>query len=129
VRFLFGVKMENLGIPIVDFAIYRGDDRTVSFDIFTVDNDTETPFELANRQIDLWATPEKGSTLKLSTADNSITVQDNTLLCHFSHELTKDIKWESAVYDCQIIIDGKYKTMFRGELTVEFDVTKEEENG
>jgi hypothetical protein len=119
--------MENLEIPIIDFAIYRGDDRTVPFDIFTVDGDTETPFSLINRQIDLWAAPERGVALKLSTSDNSITVQDNTLLCHFSHELTKDIKWESAVYDCQIIIDGKYKTMFRGELTVVLDVTKEEE--
>lgn len=119
--------MENLEIPVIDFAIYRGDDRTVSFDIFTVADDMETPFNLASNQIDLWATPEKGSTLKLSTANNSITVQDNTLSCHFSHELTKDIKWETAIYDCQVIIDGKYKTMFRGTLTIEADVTKEEE--
>lgn len=119
--------MENLEIPIIDFAIYRGDDRTVSFDIFTVADDTETPFDLANHQIDLWATPEKGNTLKLSTTNNSITIQDNTLICHFSHDLTKNIKWETAQYDCQIIIDGKYKTMFRGTLTIDPDVTKEEE--
>lgn len=119
--------MENLEIPVVDFAIYRGDDRTVPFDIFTVDDDTETPFALGNHQIDLWAVPEKGKPLKLSTTDNSITVQENTLFCHFSHDLTKDIKWDSASYDCQIIIDGKYKTMFKGTLIIDPDVTKEEE--
>lgn len=119
--------MENLEIPVVDFAIYRGDDRTVPFDIFTVSENTETPFALKDHQIDLWATPEKGATLKLSTSNNSITVEENTLSCHFSHELTKDIKWETAIYDCQIIIDGKYKTMFRGTLTIDPDVTKEEE--
>lgn len=119
--------MESLEIPVIDFTIYRGDDRTVPFDIFTVSEDTETPFLLKNYQIDLWATPDTGSTLKLSTNNNSITVEENTLSCHFSHDLTKNIKWDSAVYDCQIIIDGKYKTMFRGTLTIDADVTKEEE--
>lgn len=119
--------MESLEVPIIDFAIYRGDDRAVPFDIFTVEDDKETAFDLSNHQIDLWAVPKKGQAIKLSTTDDSITVQENTLVCNFSHDLTKDIKWDEASYDCQIIIAGKYKTMFRGILTIEPDVTKEEQ--
>lgn len=110
--------MEN--VNIIDFSIYRGDDEQVTFE------NVGEGIDLTRAKIALWALPRRGSALKLSTADGTISTTNNKITLHLSHELTKNLKWETAEYDLQIYLNGKYKTVIKGTITLEHDVTKEE---
>lgn len=109
---------------LIDLAVYRGDDTNFTLEIVE-DNEQETPIDFSNYRLDLHIKPDNGAVLKLSTTTGEIVINGNQITLNFSHNLTKDLKWDSAKYDLQSIDTyNKVKTICMGEFTLIADITK-----
>ena len=116
-RFLFGVKMENIELETV-----RSDDDGWTFEIL---EDNEQKSDLTGSRFDMWIKPKKGETIKLSTETGEITVSENLVTVTLSHDKTLGAKWETASWDLQCTSpQGLVRTLVGGEFVLIHDVTE-----
>lgn len=103
-----------------DISIYRGDDTAVTFTITDANN---RPYDLSSYAVSMLIKP-KGKDTYLLKEGAGIDVRGNQIAILFAHALTKDWKFRTAIYDIQIIDSvGLYKTIVKGNIEVEMDVT------
>lgn len=113
-------------IEIIDFDLYQGDDEDIVFEIFEVDEaeKTETEYEVSSLPFDMWVKPEKGSVIQLSSSTGELELVGNMVIVKFRNKHTAKAKWLTAEYDLQTFINDKIKTLVKGTITLEPDVTK-----
>ena len=104
--------------------LYRGDDRDITLSV----SDSKGAIDLSSYQARCQvrdSTRNNGKVLlTLSSDDGSITVADNQLVLHVTHVDTATATWRQATYDVQLTDpQGKVKTIVRGQITLEHDVT------
>lgn len=101
-----------------NIKIYRGDDKNIVCHI-TI-GDSKTPFNIDKGRLDMAI----GNHARIST-DGGITVSGNQCILNFSHALTEGWDFDMAPYDLQYTApDGIVKTLMRGNIIVEQDVTR-----
>lgn len=101
----------------------RGDDQ--SFRLLILNPD-KTPADLINATFDLHARIDDKDepVIQLSSENGSIQVATGRLVLHFSHEMTKEVTWETADYDLQMRKDGKRRTILQGKIKLIPDQTR-----
>ncbi|WKS99806.1 hypothetical protein NYR30_00460 [Gallibacterium salpingitidis] len=104
-----------------DLTIYRGDDT-----VFTVLIDALPDFSLRDAELKMTLKSKPNiEQITLSTTDNSINVlSDNVLQLIFSHQLTKNVKSTTWHYDLQMTKNDIVRTLVRGKVIIEPDVTE-----
>ena len=103
-----------------DISIYRGDDTAVTF---TITDSANRPYDLSSYAVTMLI-KAKGNDAYLLKEGAGIDVRGNQIAVLFSHALTKDWKFRTAIYDIQIVdSEGLYKTVVKGNIEVEMDVT------
>lgn len=103
-----------------DISIYRGDDTAVTF---TILDSTNQPVDLSSYKVTMLIKP-KGKDTYLLKEGAGIDVRGNQIAVLFAHELTKDWKFSTALYDIQIVDTAElYKTVVKGNIEIEMDVT------
>lgn len=103
-----------------DISIYRGDDTAVTFTITDANN---RPYDLSSYAVTMLIKP-KGKDTYLLKEGAGIDVRGNQIAILFSHDLTKNWTFKTAIYDIQIVDSvGLYKTIVKGNIEVEMDVT------
>lgn len=102
-----------------DFEIYRGDTTHFKLKVNGVDLSTID-------RIDLHAVNKQNEhKIELSTTDNSILVEDNSIYLLFNPEKHKNVFTEKWNYDLQLTFNNSVvKTILKGKIKVEFDYTK-----
>lgn len=113
-------------IEVIDFDLYQGDDEDVVFEIFEVDETekTENAYDVSALPFDMWLKPDKGSVIQLSSTTGELEVVNNMVIVKFRNKHTAKAKWLTAEYDLQTFINDKIKTLVRGTITLEPDITK-----
>ena len=113
-------------IEVIDFDLYQGDDEDIVFEIFEVDETqkTENEYDVSSLPFDLWLKPDKGSVIQFSSTTGELDVVDNMVTIKFRNKHTAKAKWRIAEYDLQTVINDKIKTLVKGTITLEPDITK-----
>ena len=105
------------------FKWVRGDDELETLIFF---NDDDTPMDFTGSQFDLHIAPERSQseTIKLSTS-NGLTVKDNEITLHVSHDQTENADWKEAVWDLQETNkNGFVDTLCGGKVWLKREVTR-----
>lgn len=101
----------------------RGDDE---FETLIFFNDDDTPMDFTGSQFDLHIVPERSQAeaIKLSTS-NGLTVKENEITLHVSHDQTANADWKEAVWDLQETNkNGFVDTLCGGKVWLKRDVTR-----
>lgn len=116
-------------IEIIDFDLYQGDDEDIVFEIFEVDDEkNEAEYDVASLPFDMWVKPDKGSVIQLSATNGDLELVNNMVIVKFRNKHTAKAKWSTAEYDLQTFINNKIKTLVKGTITLEPDITKKKPN-
>ena len=98
-----------------DLHIYRGDSYRF---LVQVSTETGRPLNLDGAEVSMQANPAYAEPLK-----PHIGVSDGLITLDFPPELTRHLQWRKAPYDVQIRKNGVVKTVLRGFVVLEKDVT------
>lgn len=105
------------------FDWIRGDDE---FETLIFNNDDDTPMDFTGSQFDLHIVPERSQseTIKLSTS-NGLTVKENEITLHVSHDQTENADWSVASWDLQQTDkNGLISTLCGGKVRLKRDITR-----
>lgn len=107
----------------ITFNWIRGDDE---FETLIITDDNDSPVDLSGSRFDLHIVPDKSSEMiKLSTESGEITVNQNEITFHVSHETTQNAQWRTAKWDLQQTTDDNLvRTLCGGNINLKEDVTR-----
>jgi len=113
-----------------NIELIRGDDEDI--DVVVSDSNGEA-VDLEDVEIRFTVREDfddEEAVIELSSEDDAITIVDpeaGTFIIHIATEITSELEIRNYVYDIEVVIDGKKKTIASGVVSVYADVTREAE--
>lgn len=102
-------------MQVHNLHLYRGDTHVL--ELVMVDS-TGKPFDLSGLTASMVVKPTYGNPIT-----PVLNIKGNTVNVEFPSHLTRDVRWRAAQYDLKLIRGNVVRTVLRGKLTLEKDVS------